>query len=51
MLDLVAGLTAEQLDRRGRMSTGQDGSVADTVDLVARHKHEHCADLEAALSS
>lgn len=51
--------TLEQLDRldaetlrtrRGYLSTGQEGSLADLLRLLATHKRGHTADIEAALS-
>ena len=49
MLAYLDDLDEEALGHRGRMPMGEDGSVFDVLDLVAHHKREHTAQLEAAL--
>jgi hypothetical protein len=49
MLAYLDDLDQEALGHRGRMPMGEEGSVFDVLDLVARHKREHTSQLEAAL--
>jgi uncharacterized protein (TIGR03083 family) len=51
MLSLLDGLDAAALDRRGRLSTGVEGSTEDNFRLVASHKRSHTQDIEAALDA
>jgi uncharacterized protein (TIGR03083 family) len=51
MLALLEGLDDTALDRRGRLSTGVDGSTEDNFRLVADHKRSHSEDIRAALAS
>ena len=51
MLSLLDGLDGAALDRRGRLSTGVDGSTEDGFRLVASHKRSHTQDIEAALDA
>jgi len=49
MLAFLEGLEPAAAQHRGRLPMGEEGSVFDVLDLVARHKIEHTAQLEAAL--
>ncbi len=49
MLAFLDEIDDAALDQRGRVGSGDDGTLADGVRLVARHKAEHTADLRAAL--
>jgi uncharacterized protein (TIGR03083 family) len=51
LLSLLDSLGPDELDRRGHLSTGGDGSVEDGLRLSARHKREHTDDILAALSA
>jgi uncharacterized protein (TIGR03083 family) len=51
MLETLDGLENEgQLDQRGWLSTGVEGSTDDCFRLVASHKRAHTADIRAALA-
>jgi len=49
MLALLDGLGGAELDQRGYMSTGGEGSVEDVMRLCARHKRSHAEEIRAAL--
>ncbi len=51
MLTLLDTLDNAALDRRGRLSSGDDGSTEDGFRLVASHKRSHTLDIEAALDA
>lgn len=50
LLALLDSLDASQLDQRGYLSNGQEGSVEDGFRLTAAHKGAHVADIRSALS-
>jgi uncharacterized protein (TIGR03083 family) len=50
MLELLNTLDDAALDRRGLLSTGQEGSTEDCLRLLAAHKRTHTEDIRAALS-
>ena len=49
ILEALDGMDDQALDRRGYLSTGQDGSTEDCFRLLASHKRTHTADIRAAL--
>jgi uncharacterized protein (TIGR03083 family) len=51
MLVLLDELDEVALDRRGHMSSGDDGSTEDTFRLVAFHKRSHTDDIRAAVGT
>jgi uncharacterized protein (TIGR03083 family) len=51
MLALLDDVDNAALDRRGHMSTGEEGSLEDNFRLVASHKREHTDHIRAALAS
>ena len=51
MLTLVDTFEDTQLDQRGRLGSGVDGSTEDCFRLVASHKRGHTSDIEAALGA
>ena len=51
MLTILEDLDDTALDRRGRLSSGVDGSTEDNFRLVASHKRAHTDDIRAALAS
>ncbi len=50
LLGVIDGADDGALDQRGYLTTGEEGSVEDTLRLVARHKRTHTHDIEAALA-
>ena len=50
MLALLETLDDAALDRRGHLSSGDEGSTEDNFRLVASHKRSHTGDIRAALS-
>jgi uncharacterized protein (TIGR03083 family) len=51
MLAVLGDLDGTALDQRGHLSSGEEGSTADAIRLVARHKRGHTRDIQAALAS
>ena len=51
MLALLDDVVDAELDQRGHMSSGIDGSLEDNFRLVANHKRAHTGDMRAALST
>jgi uncharacterized protein (TIGR03083 family) len=51
MLAFLSTLDDADLDHRGRMSSGSDGSTEDNFRLVASHKRTHTRDIRAALAA
>jgi len=47
---LLATLDDQHLDRRGYLSTGEEGSTEDALRLNAAHKRSHTEDIRAALT-
>jgi uncharacterized protein (TIGR03083 family) len=50
-LSVLDSLAAAELDQRGHLSDGTDGSTEDNFRLVASHKRAHTDDIRAALSN
>ncbi len=50
LLDLLERMDDDAFERRGRLSSGEDGSVEDAFRLIARHMRDHTTDVEAALA-
>jgi uncharacterized protein (TIGR03083 family) len=50
MLEVLDTLDDAALDRRGYLSTGDEGSTEDCLRLVAAHKRIHTDDIRAALA-
>jgi uncharacterized protein (TIGR03083 family) len=51
MLALLAGVGEVELDRRGHLSSGVEGTTEDNFRLVASHKRAHTEDIRAALAT
>jgi len=51
MLALLDSLDDNELDQRGHMSSGVEGSTEDNFRLVAAHKRAHTADIRAAFAT
>ncbi len=49
ILSLLETLDAQDFEKRGYMTTGGEGSLVDTFNLIARHKRFHTRQIEAAL--